>query len=65
MDRGCPNMGSSGGSEKVTREDAINFLEEAARYFENRDTKGEDAAYWSNVYNATNCRKIVELLKND
>jgi hypothetical protein len=44
-------------------EDAIKFLEEAAHYFENRPTGGEDKAYWSNVYNAENCRKIAEMIK--
>lgn len=41
---------------------AIEFLEEAARYFENRPTGGEDRAYWSNVYNSENCRKIAAML---
>lgn len=43
--------------------DAIAFLEEAARYFENRPTHGEDRAHWSNVYNAENCRKIAVALR--
>ena len=46
----------------MTIELAIEFLQDAARYFENRDTQGEDRAHWANVYNAENCRKIVELL---
>ena len=41
----------------------ILFLEEAARYFENRPTHGEDRAYWANVYNAENCRRIAERLR--
>jgi len=44
------------------KRDAISFLEEAARYFENRQTNGEDRAHWSNVYNADNCRKIAGML---
>mgnify|MGYP007028080193 CR=1 FL=1 len=40
----------------------IAFLEEAARYFERRDTQGEDRAHWANVYNAENCRKIAKRL---
>lgn len=36
------------------------FLRRAATYFENRPTDGEDRAYWSNVYNAENCRKIAD-----
>jgi hypothetical protein len=42
--------------------ESIAFLTEAARYFESRPTKGEDATHWSNVYNAANCRKIIALL---
>lgn len=38
---------------------AIAWLNDAARYFENRPTVGEDAAHWANVYNAENCRKIA------
>ncbi len=38
------------------------FLTEAARYFENRPIKGEDRAYWANVYNAENCREVAALL---
>lgn len=45
--------------------DAIFFLDECAKYFETRDTKGEDRAYWSNVYNAENCRHIIGLLNED
>lgn len=48
----------------MTPSEAIKFLEEAAKYFENRDTGGEDKAYWSNVYNAENCRKVAELVKD-
>ncbi len=40
----------------------ITWLEEAARYFENRSTGGEDRAHWANVYNAENCRKIATAL---
>lgn len=47
----------------INKEGAISFLKEAARYFENRSTGGEDSAYWANVYNAENCRKIIELLE--
>lgn len=38
---------------------ATAFLEEAARYFENRPTNGEDRAHWANVQNAENCRKVA------
>lgn len=46
----------------IDKKSAILFLEEAARYFTNRPTKGEDRAYWANVYNAENCLKIRDLL---
>lgn len=46
-----------------TPEAAIDFLEKAAKYFENRPINGEDSAYWANVYNAENCRLIAEMLK--
>lgn len=38
------------------------FLNEAAIYFSKRPTNGEDAAHWSNVYNAENCRKAADAL---
>ena len=47
----------------MTAFEAISWLEAASRYFEKRDTKGEDRAHWSNVYNAENCLKIAELIK--
>ena len=40
----------------------IAWLKEAARYFSNRPTGGEDAAHWSNVYNAENANKIASRL---
>jgi hypothetical protein len=40
------------------------FLTEAARYFETRPTGGEDAAHWSNVYNAKNCREAAALIQS-
>jgi hypothetical protein len=46
-----------------TPEAGIAFLEEAAKYFSNRDTNGEDRAYWANVYNADNCLKIAKYLR--
>jgi hypothetical protein len=49
----------------MTRETAIAFLEEAARYFENRPTNGEDRAHWSNVYNGKNCRDIAAMLTTE
>jgi hypothetical protein len=49
----------------MTRNEAVCFLNEAARYFERRPTKGEDAAHWSNTYNADNCRKIAAMITAD
>lgn len=45
------------------KQSAIEFLEEAAKYFKNRNTMGEDRAYWSNIYNSENCLKIAQLIK--
>jgi len=49
----------------MTRKDAVKFMREAARYFQNRPTGGEDAVHWSNVYNAENCIKIANMLEAD
>jgi hypothetical protein len=35
------------------------FLHNAAIYFENRPTDGEDTACWANVYNAEKCTRIA------
>ena len=48
----------------MKREEAISWLEEAALYFSRRDTKGEDSAHWSNVYNAMNARKIADIIRS-
>ena len=40
--------------------DLVAFLNEAARYFEGRDSGGEDKAHWANVANAENCRKAAD-----
>lgn len=48
--------------DKMTPEQARAWLAEAARYFENRPTRGEDRAHWTNVTNAAACRKIAELI---
>lgn len=46
----------------MVNEAYIIFLNEAADYFEQRPTNGEDRAYWSNVFNAETCRKIAKEL---
>lgn len=47
----------------MTRDDMVKFLNEAASYFEKRPTGGEDMAFWANVNNAENCRKIATALE--
>lgn len=47
----------------MTAFEAISWLQEAARYFEKRDTRGEDSAFWSNLYNAEAARDIANLIK--
>lgn len=49
---------------QLTKQAAIAFLHNAARYFESRSTYGEDAAQWANIYNAENCRLIAAMLDN-
>lgn len=51
-------------SREITPESAVKFLREAARYFAQRPTGGEDAAHWANVYNAETCGKIADLLES-
>jgi hypothetical protein len=46
----------------MTNQQASAFLREAAAYFERRPINGEDSAFWSNVKNAENCRKIADML---
>ncbi|WP_313104537.1 hypothetical protein [Brevundimonas sp.] len=41
----------------------IEWLREAARYFQKRDTKGEDAAFWSNLKNSENANRIADKLE--
>jgi hypothetical protein len=43
---------------------AVAFMNEAARYFGNRDTGGEDSAFWSNVTNQKNCEGIAALISS-
>jgi hypothetical protein len=44
---------------------AIKFLDEAAKYFSNRPTGGEDRAYWANVYNSERCKWIAQFLRDN
>lgn len=48
----------------MTPDAAKTFLREASRYFENRPTGGEDAAFWSNAANSTNCKEIADMIEN-
>lgn len=50
-------------SKAIGTKEAQEFLEQAARYFQKRPTKGEDAAHWSNVANSENCRSIADLIE--
>jgi hypothetical protein len=43
---------------------AVAFMNEAARYFGNRDTRGEDSSFWSNVTNQKNCEGIAALISS-
>lgn len=45
-------------------DELIAWCNEAARYFENRPTNGEDAAHWANVSNAENARKVADALRS-
>ena len=38
----------------------VEFLREAANYFANRPTNGEDRAYWANVYNSEKCIRAAD-----
>ena len=40
----------------------VAFLREAARYFANRPTDGEDRAHWSNIANSESCERIANRL---
>jgi hypothetical protein len=46
----------------MTKDQAVAFMSEAARYFERLPDNGEDATFWSNATNAANCRKIAAML---
>ena len=46
----------------MTAKAAMAFLNDMAVYFERRPTGGEDAAHWSNVYNAENCRIVSRMV---
>lgn len=61
--RNLPQLDApSGANPEIRPSAAISFLEDAAVFFERLPTRGEDSAYWSNVYNAENCRKIARLI---
>lgn len=42
----------------------VEFLREAANYFANRPTNGEDRAYWANVYNSEKCIKAADEIEH-
>lgn len=49
--------------DSLTTEGPVSFLREAATYFRNRPTNGEDSAHWANVYNAENCEKAADRIE--
>lgn len=49
-------------TKKVKASPLGTFLREAARYFEERPTNGEDKAHWSNVYNGDSCRRAADFI---
>lgn len=55
---------TTGVNEKaITKEAALAWLERAAEYFEKQSTRGEDKAFWANIYNAENARKIATYIR--
>lgn len=44
----------------LMKDKTVEFLREAANYFANRPTNGEDRAYWANVYNSEKCVKAAD-----
>ena len=38
--------------------------EKESKYFKQRDTGGEDMAYWANIANGEACEKIIDLIKS-
>ena len=49
--------------ELISAKAAVQYLKDAASYFANRDTNGEDSAFWANIQNAENCRRIARLIE--
>lgn len=48
----------------MTKDEMITWLEDCAKYFKNRATKGEDMQHWANVYNSENALKIAQFIKD-
>ena len=55
----------AGVPQPISPSAAVAFLLEAASYFRNRPTGGEDMAFWSNVTNAENCERIAFLIEQE
>lgn len=49
--------------DRALADAAVIFLNEASRYFSNRETHGEDKAFWANVANAETCSRIASLIE--
>lgn len=41
----------------------VQFLRDAARYFAQRPTNGEDKAHWANTFNAEGCHKAADYIE--
>lgn len=50
----------------MTKDQAITWLQELVRYFENRaTTTNEDREFWASQKNAENAEKIILLIKEN
>jgi hypothetical protein len=47
----------------ITKKAAEEWLLEAAKYFENMPSNGEDMTYWANASNANTARRIADLIR--
>lgn len=52
-------------SDRISRKAAIDWLDEAARYFLKLPDNGEDSAFWAHRMNAENALKIAATLRGD
>lgn len=51
-------------SKSITTSDAIQFLKDQKKYWmQLASTEKEDMGVWAAIYNAENCQKIANLIK--